>query len=131
MVPEYAPGKCNIGARGRAMRLATGAGIIAVFLALGIVALGAASWIFRFILFVPFYVGFLAVLEGSVSFCVLHAARGTYDLHEAKGLPLSSSTSKMEVESEEWRKLDRHKARLMHIEALAGALLVASLLALT
>src|SRR5438477_7459138 len=39
MAPEYVPGKCNIGARGRAIRLATGLGIIAVFVGLDLLAL--------------------------------------------------------------------------------------------
>ncbi len=129
MVAEYVPGKCNIGARGRAMRLATGVGIIAVLLVLAIFVLGAVSWVFRFVLFLPFYVGFLAVLEGSMSFCDLHTARGTYDLHEAKCLPLGSSPTKVEVGSEEWKILDRRKAHLMHLEAVAGALALALLLA--
>src|SRR5436309_12827610 len=80
MPPEYAPGKCNIGARGRAIRLATGLGIIAVFVGFGVLALGSVSPVFRLFLFIPFYVGLLAALDGTMSFCVLHASRGTYDL---------------------------------------------------
>ncbi len=130
MPPEYAPGKCNIGARGRAIRLATGLGIIAVFIGLGILALGLASPVFRLFLFIPFYVGLLSVLEGTMSFCVLHASRGTYDLHEPSGMAFGKSTTKMTVGSEEWKKLDRRKARVMHLEAVLGALVLAGLFAL-
>ena len=130
MPPEYAPGKCNIGARGRAIRLATGAGIIAVFLAIDFLALGAVlSW-FRLLLFVPFYIGFLAALEGTVSFCVLHASRGTYDLHEPTGMAFGKSETKVEIIQEDWKKIDRRKVRLMHLEAVLGALVLALLLAL-
>ena len=65
-----------------------------------------------------------------MSFCVLHASRGTYDLHEPSGMAFGRSETKMEVGSDEWRQLDRRKARLMHLEAVLGALVLAGLLAL-
>ncbi len=130
MPPEYVPGKCNIGARGRAIRLATGLGIIALFVAVDVFALGSVSPVFRLFLFIPFYVGLLTILEGSVSFCVLHASRGTYDLHEPYGMAFGRSESKVPVGSEEWKRLDRRKARLMHLEAVLGGLALAGLLAL-
>src|SRR5713101_7386986 len=114
MPPEYDPGKCNIGARGRAIRLATGLGIIAIFAGVGVLALGSVSPVFRLFLFLPFYVGLLAVLEGTMSFCVLHASRGTYDLDEPTGMAFGTSGTKMAIESDEWKRLDRRKARLMH-----------------
>jgi hypothetical protein len=130
MHPEYLPGKCNIGARGRAIRLATGLGIIAVFTGLDFLSLGSVSPVFRLFLFIPFYIGFLSALEGTMSFCVLHASRGTYDLSEPSGMAFGKSETKMQVGSEEWKKLDRGKARLIHIEAVLGALVLAGLLAL-
>ena len=130
MPPEYAPGKCNIGARGRTIRLATGLGIVAVFVGFGLLTLGSVSPVFRLFLFIPFYIGLLAILEGTMSFCVLHASRGTYDLHEPTGMAFGKSKTKMAVGSEEWKKLDRRKARVMHLEAVLGALVLAGLLAL-
>jgi hypothetical protein len=130
MPPEYAPGKCNIGARGRGIRLATGLGIIAVFVGVGVLALGPISPVFRLFLFIPFYVGLLAVLEGTMSFCVLHASRGTYDLQEPSGMAFGKSHTKIEVGSEAWKRLDRHKARRIHLEAVLGALVLAGLLVL-
>ncbi len=130
MPSEYVPGKCNIGARGRAIRLATGLGTIAVFVGFGVLARGSVSPVFRLFLFIPFYVGLLAALEGTMSFCVLHASRGTYDLHEPSGMAFGKSTTKMTVGSEEWKKLDRRKARVMHLEAVLGALVLAGLLTL-
>src|SRR2546425_12616523 len=130
MPPEYVPGRCNIGARGRAIRLAIGLGIIAAFIGLDLLALGSVSPVFRFFLFIPFYIGLLTILEGTMSFCVLHASRGTYDLHEHSGMAFGKSETKMEVESEDWKTLDRRKARLMHLEAVLGALVLAGLLAL-
>ena len=130
MAPEYVPGRCNIGPRGRAIRLTTGLGIIALFVALDVLALGSISAAFRLLLFIPFYVGMLAVLEGTVSFCVLHASRGTYELHEPTGMAFGRSGTKMEVGSDEWKRLDWRKARLMHLEALLGALVLAGLLSL-
>src|SRR2546422_11369923 len=85
MAPEYAPGKCNIGARGRAIRLATGLGIIAIFIGVGVLVPGSASPVFRLFLFIPFYIGLLAALEGAMSVCGLHASRGTYDLLQPSG----------------------------------------------
>jgi len=130
MPPEYAPGKCNIGARGRAIRLATGLGIIAIFVGFGVLARGSVSPVFRLFLFIPFYIGLLAVLEGTMSFCVLHASRGTYDLHEPTGMAFGKSTTKITVGSDEWKKLDRRKAKVMHLQAVLGALVWAGLLAL-
>src|SRR3989442_7970008 len=59
MPPEYVPGKCNIGARGRAIRLTTGLGILAVFIAFDLLALRSVSSIFRLFLFIPLYIGLL------------------------------------------------------------------------
>ena len=130
MPPEYAPGKCNIGARGRAIRLATGLGIVAVFVGFGLLTVGSVSLVFRLFQFIPFHVGLLAILEGTMSFCVLHASRGTYDLHEPSGMAFGKSTTKMTVGSDEWKRLDRRKAKVMHLEAVLGALVLAGLLAL-
>ncbi len=130
MAPEYVPGKCNIGARGRAIRLATGLWIIAVFVGFDVLALRLVFAPFRLLLVIPFYLGLLSALEGTMSFCVLHATRGTYDLHEPTGMAFGSSGTKMDVGSDEWKKLDRRKARLMHLEAVLGALVLAGLLAL-
>jgi len=130
MPTEYVPGKCNIGARGRAIRLTTGVGIIAIFIGFDLLALGSVSPVFRLFLFIPFYVGLLTALGGTMSFCVLHASRGTYDFHEPGGMAFGRSETKMEVGSDEWRRLDRRKARLMHVEAVLGALILAGLLAL-
>jgi hypothetical protein len=130
MAPEYVPGRCNIGTRGRAIRLATGLGIIAVFVGFDVLALRSVFPPFRLLLFIPFYIGLLAGLEGTMSFCVLHASRGTYDLHEPTGMAFGRSGTKMEVGADEWKKLDRRKARLMRLEALLGALVLAGLLAL-
>ena len=130
MPPEYVPGSCNIGPRGRAIRLATGLGIIAVFIGFDLLALGSVSPVFRLFLLIPFYVGLLTALEGTMSFCVLHASRGTYDFHEPGGMAFGRSRTRMEVGSEEWKRLDRRKARIMHIEAVLGALILAALLAL-
>jgi len=81
-------------------------------------------------LVLPVYIGLLAILEGSMSFCVLHAARGTYDLHEPKGFASNRSRTLNKVESVEWKRVDRRKALRMHFEAVAGAVVLAVLLAL-
>jgi hypothetical protein len=128
--PEYVPGRCNIGRRGRAMRLTTGLVLIALSIVLGILVLNPINRWFSLALAFPVYVGLLAGLEGSMSFCVLHAARGTYDLYEPHGFATKTSDTLQKVASEDWKKLDRRKALKMHFEALAGAVLVALLLAL-
>ena len=131
LAPEYVPGKCNIGRRGRAIRLTTGVVLIAVSIILGIVVLNPLNHLVRLGLAFPFYVGLLACLEGSMSFCVLHAARGTYDLQETRGFATKTSGTLQKVGSDDWKKLDRRKALRMHLEALSGAVLLALLLALT
>jgi hypothetical protein len=130
MTPEYVPGRCNIGRRGRAIRLTTGLVLIAISITLGILVLNPVNRWFRLALVFPAYVGLLAVLEGSMSFCVLHAARGTYDLHEPRGFASKKSGSLQNVGPEDWKRVDRRKALKMHIEALTGAVLLAVLLAL-
>jgi hypothetical protein len=129
--PEYVPGKCNIGRRGRAIRLTTGLVFIAVSIVIGITVLKPVNRLLCLALVVPFYVGILACLEGSMSFCVLHAARGTYDLNEPHGFASRKSDTLQKVGSEDWKGLDRRKALVMHLEALTGAVLLALLLALT
>jgi hypothetical protein len=129
MDPEYLPGKCNIGGRGRAIRLSTGAILIALSVTLGLTLLGPIFWGVRLVLVLPVYIGLLAMLEGSMSFCVLHAARGTYDLHEPMGFASNWSKTLNKVGSDEWKRIDRRKALRMHVEAIVGAVALAVLLA--
>ncbi len=131
LAPEYVPGRCNIGRRGRAIRLTTGLVLIAISIVIDITFLKPVSHLLSLALVVPFYVGVLAILEGSVSFCVLHAARGTYDLNEPHGFASRKSDTLQKVGSEDWKKLDQRRALWMHLEALTGAVLLALLLALT
>jgi hypothetical protein len=128
LTPEYVPGRCNIGRRGRAIRLATGLVFIALSIILGIAVLNPANRLFSLLLVIPIYIGILACLEGSMSFCVLHAARGTYDLHEPRGFASKGSGTLEKVGSEDWKRLDRRKALRMHLEAVTGAVLLALLL---
>jgi hypothetical protein len=51
-------------------------------------------------------------------------------MHEPRGFASSRSTTLGKVESEEWKRIDRQKALRMHLEALAGAIVLAVLLAL-
>ena len=84
----------------------------------------------RLVLVGPLCGGFLSILEGAMSFCVFQASRGTYDFSERIGAPFGRSKTRKAVESEEWRGKDRRKARLMHLEALVGAIVVGFLLLL-
>lgn len=121
---EYVPGRCNIGSRGRAMRLATGLVILGVSAVSALVLLPSPSLrLVRLVLSVPGYVGLLSALEGTMSFCVFHASRGTYDFFERLGSPFGNSSTRKTVELEEWRRRDRRKARVMHVEAGIGAVL--------
>ena len=129
--PEYVPGKCNIGRRGRAIRLTTGLVLIAISIVIAIAFVKPVGHLLSLALVVPFYVGILAILEGSMSFCVLHAARGTYDLNEPHGFASKKSDTMQKVGSEDWKKLDQRRALWIHLEALTGAVLLALLLALT
>jgi len=131
MAPEYIPGRCNIGRRGRAIRLTMGVVLIGLSIILGIFVLNPSNHLVRLGLAFPFYVGILACLEGSMSFCVLHAARGSYDLHEPRGFASKRSRTLEKVGSEDWKMLDRRKALRMHLEAATGAILLALLLAFT
>jgi len=129
--PEYVPGKCNIGRRGRAIRVTTGLVLIAISMVIGIAFVKPVSHLLSLALVFLFYVGILAILEGSMSFCVLHAARGTYDLNEPHGFASKKSDTMQKVGSEDWKKLDQKRALWIHLEALTGAVLLALLLALT
>jgi len=131
LAPEYVPGRCNIGRRGRAIRLTTGLVLIVVSIVIGVTILKPVNHLLSLALVVPFYVGILAILEGSTSFCVLHAARGTYDLNEPHGFASRKSDTLQKVGSEDWKKLDQRRALWMHLEALTGGVLLALLLALT
>ena len=130
LAPEYVPGRCNIGRRGRAIRLTTGLVLILLAMILGITVLNPVNHLLSLVLVVPLYIGILAGLEGSMSFCVLHAARGTYDLNEPRGFATKKSDTLQRIGSVDWKRLDHRKALRMHIEALSGAALLALLLAL-
>ncbi len=128
LAESYVPGRCNIGVRGRAMRVSTGIVVVGVFFVLGLTVFpSGVLGLARLALFLPFYAGFLAVLEGGMSFCVLHAGRGTYDFHEKLG-PLGRSETRGKVVSEGWKRLDQRKAQVMHLEALAGGVVLALVL---
>ncbi len=58
-----------------------------------------------------------------MSFCVFHATKGTYDLHEKVG-PVVSSKTRVEIESDGRKRADRRKAGLMHAEAVLGAIVL-------
>jgi hypothetical protein len=130
MTPEYVPGRCNIGRRGRAIRLSTGAVLIALSVGLGLTVLLRTNPLLRLALGLPIYVGLLAGLEGSMSFCVLHARRGTYDLDEPHGFASARSKTLKQVASEEWKGIDRRKALRMRVEAAGGAIVLSILLVL-
>src|SRR2546429_592697 len=87
------------------------------------------DWLSLLALVDPCYFGILACPDGSMSFCVLHAARGTYDLNEPHGFASRKSDTLQKVGSEDWKGLDRKKALEMHLEALTGAVFLALLLA--
>ncbi len=113
--------------RGRAIRLAQGLAFIGVFLALGLILFSSGGLgLFRLGFVVPFYFGFLSILEGGTSFCVGYAARGSYDLHERLGFLdiMRESKTRHVVESDEWKRIDRQKATRIYLEALVGAVLL-------
>ena len=112
------------------MRLTTGLVLIGISIVLGLIVIGQTIRLVRLVMAFPAYVGLLSILEGSMSFCVLHASRGTFDMHEPKGFASSRSSSLGKVESEDWKRIDRRKALRMHVEAVAGAIVLAVLLAL-
>ncbi len=131
MPQEYLPGKCNIGSRGRATRLTTGAALVGASVLLTLTVLSRADLrLARMMLVIPLYGGLLSALEGSMSFCVFQASRGTYDFSEKLGSPFARSETRRIVEVEGWRRKDRRKAIGMHVEAAIGAIVIASLLAL-
>src|SRR5438445_12247478 len=123
LAPEYAPGRCNIGRRGRVIRLTTGLVLIALSIVLGITVLNPENRLLSLVLVIPFYVGFLAGLEGSMSFCLLHAARGTYDLNEPHGLASSKSDTLQKVGSEDWKKVHKRRRRRMPLAASTRAVM--------
>lgn len=127
MPQEYVPGKCNIGPRGRTLRVSYGLAILAIFVSLDLLSLGSISPLYRLVFLIPFYVGFLGVLMGTMSFCVMVASRGAYNLHS---FGMRKSSDWVSIESAEWRRRDRNKARIVNLEALAAGVLLAALLAL-
>lgn len=126
----YVPGKCNIGRRGRIVRMATGVSIILLSVLIRFTLLSFLNLLFSLSLILPLYIGFIAILEGTMSFCVLHASKGSYDLSEPRGFPTGKSSTRQSVISEESRRIDRVKAHRMHIEALGLAIFLGILLAL-
>jgi hypothetical protein len=111
------------------MRVSLGLGIMAIFIGSDLLVLGSVSWFYRLALFVPFLIGFLAVLNGAMSFCIRGARTGTYDLAEPWGLPIGKSSSRTSIKPPEWKKKDQAKANAILLQAFAGALALALLLA--
>src|SRR5207244_12251957 len=81
--PEYVPGRCNIGRRGRAIRLTTGLVLIAVSVAIAITVLEPVNNLLSITQVIPFYVGILAILQGIMYFLLLHVVKESYDLEHS------------------------------------------------
>ncbi len=78
---EYAAGRCNIGTKGRAQRIAFG--VLAIIFSLGLwglIRLNAGPSAYVLVLFLPLFAGFVSLFEGLLGFCVVYGVRGTYDL---------------------------------------------------
>jgi len=76
----YAPGECNIGPRNRALRYAFGVLFLSVSAALFLyLASVNAPRLHRLILVLPLFLGYTGILEGRLSFCVMHGFKGTHD----------------------------------------------------
>src|SRR5260370_8516576 len=97
------------------MRLTTGVVLIGLSIILEIFVLKPSNHLVRLGLAFPFYIGILACLEGSMSFCVLHAARGSYDLHEPRGFASKRSDTLGNVDSQDWKSLSRCKYSHIHL----------------
>ncbi len=107
------------------MRLSTGLALVSSSAIISVTLMGSAGVRpLILVLVVPVYAGLLSVLEATMSFCVFHASRGTYDFSEKFGSPFGMSETRKSVDSEGWRAVDRRKARLMHLEAFAGAIVI-------
>jgi len=76
---SYVPGKCNIGPWNRKLRFAFGAAFLLLSLFIFLATSGLPKY-YRLGLIVPLFLGYLGILEGLLSFCVMHGLRGTRDL---------------------------------------------------
>lgn len=77
---KYRAGVCNIGTGNRLARAAYGVLLLAV-------TIGAWLWMrdnmermYRLVLFLPLYAGFLGIYQAYYGFCVYHAWRRSFDM---------------------------------------------------
>ena len=78
---EYEAGLCNIGPKGRLQRAVFGALAVAFAIGVwGVFRLNVAPSAYLLLLFVPLFLGFVAIFEAALGFCVVYATRGVYDL---------------------------------------------------
>lgn len=128
MASEYVPRDVHYWHIGRAIRLATGALVIEIFLAIDSLTLRSVILSFRRFLDILFYVGLLASLERTTS--ILHASRGWFGSPGTCRDGLWKVWDRSGIRRGDWENLDRGKASIMHFEAGLGATILALLLAL-
>jgi len=119
MEDGYIPGQCNIDAPGKRHRVLVGAIGVVVALFIGLYCLVAKTspfWVL--ISFFPAWIGFLGFWQAANSFCVFHAAKGTY---EVKGKPVK-------VPAQRYLGVDSSKARKIHVYSFLSALVFALVL---
>ena len=118
-MPSYQPGVCNIGSRGRTVRIAVGLVffVAAFYVWISFKASGYAPMLQVAAAF-PFYVSFLGIYQGIFSFCVFHAREGTFSVGSAVGHVLSPHH----------RKEDRKKSIEIQFFSALSAVLVTGIL---
>lgn len=118
---KYTPGVCNIGPAERSKRRQTGiiAAIVTIVLLLILVATGVSEY-WRLILFLPASAAATGFLQDAFHFCVGFGMKGLYNVVNDAGMTNN-------VESEEYRRKDRQKAKMIIGLSLAIGAVVAGL----
>lgn len=118
---KYIPGVCNIGPAERAKRRQTGiiAVIVTIVLLVTLVASGVSVY-WRLIIFLPASVAATGLLQDAFHFCVGFGIKGLYNVVNSAGITNN-------VESEEFRLKDRHKAQMIIRLSVAIGAVIAGL----
>lgn len=116
-MPEYQPGKCNIGEAEKRRRYALGlvASVATLVLITWVLATDGPMWLLAFSA-VPLFGAAEGYFQGRLDFCTGFAALGVYDVSDEGG-------DRRKVPTEENERADRRRARRIHVYSAAIAAL--------
>ena len=115
---SYIPGVCNINREEIASRRKAGHfGLIIFIVLLAVFVIAGINRYYRFVLLLPALISAIGYLQARNRFCVGYAAAGQHNA-------VDGSTQPEIISDKDSLKADKHKTRLIYIQAVTSSILV-------